>query len=161
MTAKDMIDQGLTRSEFFQEKYLNDLDDADLKLVAVEGMNPIAWQLGHLIATDCNLLGMIRPGAAPALPAGFAEAHPRDPSASTGAFLTKAEYLDLYKTVRAATRKVLETMDDAELDTPSPEAVRKMMPKIGDMLSLMGQHAMLHVGQFVAVRRSLKKPVAF
>ncbi|WZO96353.1 DinB family protein [Isosphaeraceae bacterium EP7] len=159
MTAKDLIDQGLARSEFFLEKYLEGLDDADLTLVPIEGMNPIAWQLGHLISTDTRLLEMIRPGAA--LPPGFAEAHPRDPSASSGAFLTKAEYFDLHGKVRAATRAVLETMDDAGLDTPSPEAVRKNFPLVGNMLNLMGQHAVLHAGQFVAVRRALKKPIAF
>jgi hypothetical protein len=161
MTAKQLIENGLTRSEFFLEKYVGDLDDADLKLVAIEGMNPIAWQIGHLITTDCNLLGKIRPDAVPTLPPGFAQAHPRDPSASNGAFLTKSEYISLFKSVHDAVREVLESMDDAELDEPSPEGLRKNFPHVGDLLNLMGQHAVLHLGQFVAVRRSLKKPVAF
>jgi hypothetical protein len=143
------------------EKYLDDLDDADLTHVAVEGMNPIAWQVGHLIATDCNLLGKIRPDAVPALPAGFAEAHPRDPATSNGAYLTKAEYLRLFKSIHDAVRGVLESISDADLDADSPEALRKNFPKVGHLLNLTGQHAVLHLGQFVAVRRSLKKPIVF
>ena len=38
-------------------------------------MNPIALQLGHLIASERMIVEMVTPGVSPPLPAGFAEKH--------------------------------------------------------------------------------------
>ncbi len=39
---------------------------ADLRLRPVEGMHPIALQLGHLIVGENAFANMIKPGSAPA-----------------------------------------------------------------------------------------------
>ena len=39
-------------SDFIIKSYLDDLSDADLRLRPVEGMHPIALQLGHLIVAE-------------------------------------------------------------------------------------------------------------
>ena len=59
-----------TRATSFCTKYLNDLSDADLRLRPVEGMHPIALQLGHLIIAEQMFNDMIKPGSAPAFPTG-------------------------------------------------------------------------------------------
>ncbi len=161
MHAKDVIRQNIQGADMILRKYVDDLEDADLLLCPVEGMNPIAWQLGHLIATERNMVEAIKPGSCPALPAGFAEAHPRKPEeANPASFKTKQEYLKLWEAQRAATLKVLDAMTDAELDSPSEERLRQMWPTVGAVMDLQGTHPLMHVGQFVAVRRHLKKPVA-
>ena len=65
----------LIRATSFCNKYVDDLSDADLRLRPVEGMHPIALQLGHLIVAEQMFIDMIKPGSAPALPDGFKEAH--------------------------------------------------------------------------------------
>ena len=73
MGPKDVILSTLDMSDFILKKYLDDLSDADLRLRPVEGMNPIALQFGHLIASERHFVEMIKPGASPPLPAGFTE----------------------------------------------------------------------------------------
>ena len=106
----------------------------------------------------------MKPGASPVLPTGFAEAHGRD-EASTQSddparFLGKDQYLALWKAQREATRAYLNGLDEEELDAPGPERVRKMCATVGATLVLLGNHPLMHVGQFVSVRRKLQKPIA-
>jgi hypothetical protein len=164
MTAKDVMLFNLGFSDRIVKSYLDGLSDADLLLRPVEGQNHIAWQLGHLIHSERSMVEMLKPGSCPALPEGFDVAHGRD-EASTHSddpsqFLKKNEYLALMKAQRAATKAVLETITDAELDAPAPERFKKMFPSAGGVLSMVGTHVLMHVGQFVSVRRTLKKPIA-
>jgi hypothetical protein len=161
MNAKDVIRFSFGMSDRIVNSYLGDLSDADLLLRPVEGPNHIAWQLGHLIDSERGMLEAIKPGSSPALPAGFSEAHNRDATTSDdpNQFASKQQYLELYQAQRAATLKVLEELTDADLDAPAPERLRKMIPTVGATFGLMGQHVLMHVGQFVSVRKKLKKPV--
>jgi hypothetical protein len=125
------------------------------------GCNHIAWQLGHLIASENQLLESVAPGAGITLPAGFAEKHDKerkdddDPSH----FCTKQEYLDLFDKVHAASRAAISKMTDADLDQPAPERFRSMFPSAGHILLLIATHGLMHAGQFVPIRRRLNKPV--
>ncbi len=65
MGPKDVIAKSLDMSDFVLKSYLADLSDADLLLKPVEGMHPIALQLGHLIATERYVNDLIKPGAHP------------------------------------------------------------------------------------------------
>lgn len=159
MDAKDVIRTTIALSDRVINAYLDDLSDDDLKLRPVEGMNPIAWQLGHLILAERRFAEMIGPGASPPLPEGFDQAHGKDAATSPdpGAFLPKAGYLDLWKAQRQATLSVFEGLDAGRLDQPSGVP---FAPTFGAILGLIGTHPLMHAGQFVAVRRALKKPVA-
>ena len=72
MNGKEAIRDTLNLSHFVLTKYLGDLSDADLLKRPGPGCNHVAWQLGHLIASESSLLNGIRAGAGPELPAGFA-----------------------------------------------------------------------------------------
>lgn len=163
MHAKEAILQTISLSDMIIDKYLGDLDDEALFVMPVEGMNHVAWQLGHLISSERGMVEGIKPGSCPPLPEGFDTAHAKDQGTGTdrSKFHTKAQYLDAWKTQRAATRALLETMSDADLDAPAPEKLLRMCPNVGQVFNLTGLHAMMHVGQFVAVRREQKRPVAF
>jgi hypothetical protein len=161
MNAKDVIRQSLDMSEMIAQTYVNDLEDADLRLRPAEGMNPIAWQLGHLITSERAMIEGIKPGSSPKLPDGFEAAHATEAAKSNdfAGLKTKAEYLNLWQAQRAATKAVLDGLSDADLDSPAPERFQRMWPTVGAVLGLVGNHTLMHVGQFVPVRRKLKKPV--
>src|SRR5260370_9477251 len=75
MNAKEAIRISLGASQRLLPMYLGDLSDADILVRPVPNANHIAWQLGHVIASECRL-GKQLPGAEyPELPAGFAEHH--------------------------------------------------------------------------------------
>lgn len=164
MNVKDSILGTYAMAERVTDRYLSDLTDADLLVRPVPGQNHIAWQLGHLILSERSMLEGIKPGSSPELPAGFEAAYGRD-EASTRSddparFLTKDQYIALAKAQRDATRSVLDSLTDADLDAPSPERLQRMVPTAGGVMNLIGTHVLMHVGQFVSVRRLLNKPVA-
>ena len=161
MNAKEVMLHSMGMGDHILAAYLGDLSDADLVLRPGEGQNHIAWQLGHLISAERSFVEGIKPGSCPPLPAGFDKAHNKEASKSDdpSKFLAKQTYLDLFQTQRAATKSVLESLNDAELDAPAPESIRKFSPTIGTTFSLVGEHILMHVGQFVSVRRKLNKAV--
>ena len=77
----------------------------------------------------------------------------------TVGYLTKTEYLDLYKKVRAHSLKNLDAFPEAELDTPIEGRIAAIAPNVGSMFALVANHPMMHLGQFAVVRRKLGKPV--
>ncbi|MBM4074654.1 MAG: DinB family protein [Planctomycetes bacterium] len=163
MNAKDAIKGTMELSLMVLKGYFADLSDAELMKRPAPGCNHLAWQLGHLISSETNLLNMVCPGAGTALPSGFAEQHNKDTAGSDDGskFCTKQQYLDLFEKVRKTTVAALDKCSDADLDKPGPEAMRGYCPTVGSMFTLIGTHPMMHAGQFVPVRRALGKPVLF
>ena len=161
MNTKDALRSSMDMSLFVLTKYLSDLSDADLMRRPGPNCNHLAWQLGHLITSEVNLLNGICPGKGAELPEGFAEQHSKEAVGNDdpAAFRTKDEYLSLFETVRAATKAALAELPDADLDGPSPEWIRDQFPTQGDMFTLIGTHPMMHAGQFAVVRRQLGKPI--
>ena len=157
------ISESLDRGEFVVNRYLEDLDDTALLVRPIPGMNPIAWQLGHLISSERRMVESVKPGSSPALPEGFEAAHGKEASTSDDAskYPGKAEYLRLMQAQRAATKAALASFDDAGLAAPAPESMTRMCKTVGSVFILTGDHLLMHVGQWVAVRRKLGKPVAF
>ena len=156
--AKEMILATINSSDQILGAYLDGLSDADLLVRPVPGMNPIAWQLGHMIAAERGMVEKVRPGVSPALPVGFDEAYSTD-AAKKGEFtgmLPLADYLALAKTQRAASLQVIESLSDADLEAASGV---EYAPNVAAMMNMVGVHVLMHLGQFVAVRRVLGKPV--
>lgn len=162
MNAKDAIRQSMNMAEMLLNTYIGDLSDNEILIQPIAGMNHIAWQLGHLISVERDLTENIKSGSSPELPAGFAAAHSQGESKGTNPedFLDKATYLSLYNAQRAVTLEVLNDLPDADLDKPTTdEHLVNIAPTYGAVLNLIGLHYLMHLGQFVAVRRSLNKPV--
>lgn len=162
MKAQDAIRTALAGAQQVVTMYLQDLSDADLLVRPVPHANHIAWQLGHLITSERGMVAEHIPGVKyPELPAGFAERHNKEAASRDTGFGTKAEYLDLYGKVRQTTIDALGKLSDADLDKPITGQMAALVPKLGDLLLLNANHAMMHAGQFTVVRRKLGKPVLF
>lgn len=161
MNAKDAIKSTMNMGLFVLDKYVSDLDDADLMRRPAAGCNHLAWQLGHLISSESGLVNMVCPGQGAELPTGFAETHSKANTASDdpAQFRTKQEYLDLYKQVREKSIAALDALPEEALAGPGPENFRKVIPRVLDLFNLIGTHPLVHAGQFVVVRRQLGKPV--
>src|SRR5260370_16887873 len=160
MNAKEAIRTSLKTAKSMMTMFLNDVSEADILVRAVPSANHIAWQLGHLIASECRL-GQRLPGATyPELPAGFSEQHTKDTSKidPPKGFGTKAQYLELFNKVREATLANLDRLTEADFDKPTTGDISKMAPNLGSILLLAANHALMHVGQFTVVRRKLGKP---
>ena len=161
MNGRDSIKESMKFSLSVLKSYFSDLSDADLLKRPGQGCNHLAWQLGHLIASEASLLEMVAPGSASKLPADFAPKHSNETVGSEDAsnFYSKQQYLDLFEQVRVATEAALDRLTDADLDQPGPESMRSFCPTVGSMYILIALHPMMHAGQFVPVRRALGKPI--
>jgi len=163
MKATDAIRTALGSTQQILTWYLDDLSDADLLVRPTPGANHIAWQMGHLIATEKGLSPMLPQAAYPELPAGFAEQHKKDTAAQDPpkGFATKAEYLDLFSRSRQATLAALDKLSATDLDRPTEGPMQRFAPTLGALLILTANHTLMHAGQFSVVRRKLGKPVLF
>lgn len=160
MTSKDAIKGTIDLAHSVTTQFLSDMDDNDLMVRPVPSANHIAWQLGHLIASEHGMLSAVGVDM-PALPKGFAEAHSKEAASSDDAsnFNSKAEYLELMGRMHDATRAALDAMPDAELDKAAPEEMAGYAPTVGAVFNLIGAHELMHVGQFATVRRKQGKPI--
>ena len=164
MNGKDAIKTALRGTANLLNWFVSDLSDADLLVRPCPGANHIAWQLGHLLLAEVDLVGKHVPGVSfPELPAGFREKHSKEKAASDapGEFLKKSEYLSLFNNLREITVTAVDRLTDADLDRPNTGNMAKFAPTLGELLLLQSNHTMMHVGQFSAVRRKLGKPVLF
>jgi hypothetical protein len=163
MKAHDAIRHTINTSARLMLGYIEDLTDADLMVRPVPGANTIAWQLGHLISAERYFVESIKAGSCPALPNGFDKVHGKDTASSDDAatFCSKEQYQSLFAAQREATLKVLDSLNETDLDAPGPERMRAHAPTVGALLNLTGTHILMHVGQFAIVRRKLGKPALF
>ena len=161
MLAKDALKLGLASTQNLVSSYLADLSDYDITVRPVPGANNIAWQIGHLIEGE-GYLGSVLPGAAyPELPSSLKGQYGKETAATapSGGFLSKAQYLEWFNKVRAASIAVVDKLTDADLDKPNSGPMAKFAPNIAGLIVLMTNHTMMHAGQFTVVRRLLNKPV--
>ena len=74
-------------------------------------------------------------------------------------FLTKVQYEELFAKLDSAILSVIDQLTDEDLEKPSPEYWQSKFPTIGSLAVILVSHTMMHVGQWVPVRRKLQKPV--
>ena len=164
MRANEVVKIALNSSLDTLKMFLGDLGDADLKVRPVPSANNIAWQLAHLIVAEKLLLDGQLPGVSyPDLPPGITSlgnerTGKEDPPEG---YLPKAQYLEWFGKMRAATVAAVEKISDADLDRPTTNMMAKFAPTLGDLLVMIANHTLMHGGQFTVVRRALNKPVVF
>ena len=164
MKASQIIEGALDSTQFLTNHYLSDLSDADLVVRPLPGANHIAWQLGHVIASEVGMVRSQLPNAAyPELPPGFAEQHNQEMAGQDPpkGFLKKQQYVDLFNRVRETTKAAVAKMSDADLDRATTGNMAQFAPTLGAFLMLVSNHTLMHAGQFSVVRRKLGKPILF
>lgn len=163
MDFKDAVRSSLNVADFMVGGYLADITNEELLERPVPGANHIAWQLGHLIAAERHLVEAAAPGSMPELPAGFAERYGRGKPVTDNPadYLLKDEYLQLAKQIRAASLRALDKLSAADFDKPIEGRVPPFVKKVGDAFVTVGSHWILHAGQWVVLRRKLKRELMF
>jgi len=161
MTGKDALKSLLESTLGLTKMLLSDLSDDDLQKPPVPGANNIAWQLGHLIASEREI-GAMANISYPELPPAIAGLNKTatTKTRADGGKLSKEDYVSWLTKVRQTTLAGLAKMSDAELDKPYDGPMKEMIPTLGAVFILAGNHTMMHAGQFSVVRRALGKPVA-
>lgn len=160
MTPHDAIKHTLDMTNEVLTTYLSDLSDADLMIRPVPAANHGAWQLGHLVSSEHEM--MTKAGfSMPDLPDGFAPSYTKETSTLDDAakFHKKDRYIELMTQQREATLAALAGASSADLDRATPEDMHAYAKTAGLTFNLIGIHVLMHAGQFVTLRRKLGKPV--
>lgn len=163
MNQSELAADLLSRNLDLVKNTVGDFSDADMLARPCPGANHPAWQIGHLINSEMSMLNGAKPGAAPALPNGFADKFKKETAGNDDPnfFPKKAELLDAFSKVRAATIAWVKGLTPADMDKPGPERIRGFAPTIGHMVAIIPSHVSMHVGQLQVARRKLGKPVLF
>ncbi len=163
MNARDVLKIGIDMGRMITTSYLEDLSDEEMMKRPCEGCNHINWQLGHLIASEHQMMSGISPDDMPALPDGFAEKYTKETATSddASAFETKETLMQLYEQQRAGTLAALAKQSDEDLAKESPEQMRSYAPTLAAVFELQGSHYLMHAGQWAVVRRQLGRPPLF
>jgi hypothetical protein len=163
MNFSDTIRASLAVADFVANSMLGDLSEEELMLRPAPEANHVAWQLGHLITSECRLVAAAAPGREFALPEGFAERHATAAAQSDNPadFFTKDEYLTLGRQVRENTLAALSEFSDADADRPVAGKLPPFVKRAGDAFAVIGPHWSAHAGQWAVLRRKLSRPRMF
>jgi len=163
MHVKQLIRENLELADTTTVMLLEGLSDQEMLVRAVPGANHVNWMLGHLVASENLMVGWVKPGVLPPLPAGFAEKYDAKNSQSEDqkGWVGKDELLRLMREQRAGTLKALDSLTDAELVARGPEAMQPIIKTNAAIFELVAAHWQNHTGQFSVLRRKLGKPHAF
>ena len=163
MSQLDLLADVLAGNIGMLQMTLADFSDADFYARPVHNANNVAWQLGHLIASEAGMVNGCAGRSVIDLPAGFAERYTKSTAASDdpAALGSKAELLGLCASVRAKTAAWVKTLTAEQLAKPAPEQMRKFFPTVGHVVHLFSAHTAMHLGQIQVLRRKLGKPVLF
>jgi DinB superfamily len=163
MNAREAIRCNLAMSNMITQSYLGDLTDQELLVRPVPGANHIAWQLGHLLSEEHEMVESVCPNSMPALPAGFAQKYTKETARldSPADFHSKSVYMGALEEQRSGTLKALERLTDPDLDKPVPEKYREYIKNVGELFSLQGTHWVMHAGQWAIIRRKLGRAPLF
>lgn len=163
MNVHDCFKLHLAGSSRIVNAYLEDLSDSDLLVRAVPGINHIAWQIGHCLSAEHGLMEALKPGAMPKLPEDFDNRHSKAASRldSPSAFYNKATYVELIESQRAATLKVLDATTAEAFDGPAIAPWNSFLPTVGAMFRCVGEHWLMHAGQWAVTRRKMGRPPLF
>lgn len=162
MNARQAIRIGIDSATHISLGYLSDLTEDEFLVRPVPGANHIAWQLGHLIGSEHQMVELTCPGSMPALPAGFTEKYTPETAAldAKEAFHSKSVLMNAFEEQHSATLRALEKLTDADLDKPAPEPFREYAKTVGEVFAMQGTHWLMHAGQWAVVRRKLgRKPL--
>lgn len=163
MNAQQAINSNIDMATMIVTGYLEDLTDEEMMHRPAPKANHIKWQLGHLLASDNQMVSGVCPGSLPELPEGFIDRYTKETAGEDQAdkFHSKSEYLEIYNSQTEAIKQVLAGLSEEELDQPSPEAMQGYAPTVGAVFVLIGGHWIMHAGQWAVIRRQLNREPLF
>lgn len=161
MNTREAIASTIQIGDVVCNAYLNDFDDGDLMMRPHADCNHVNWQIGHLISADHEMVNGCLGETIVDLPEGFVDKYSKENRISDDptAFCSKAELLELMKSVHDSILEKLKTLGDEDLDQPAPEEMRSYAPTVGAVFNMIGAHWLMHCGQWVIVRRQLGKEI--
>jgi hypothetical protein len=157
MNTIEFIKMSLENSNGWTMRLIGDMKDAPLTQPTSAGGNHPLWVLGHITRAesdllDCFILG--KPNRFPELESVFSMK--TVPSTDASQYPSMDELMAKFEEIRGATLAHLDTLSEADLDTPShaPDDFGPLFATVGACFAAMTVHATFHAGQVADARRA-------
>lgn len=134
-----------------------DFTDAEATSAGGSGVNPLAWQLGHLACVEEDVVGLFsgKPRIVPEdVNAACASGCPAPMSATR--FPPLAELWALLDRTHGRLHELVESASDADFDRP-PLKEDQFFKSLGQAVFVTALHETYHVGEIAALRKALGK----
>ncbi|MGI9517520.1 MAG: DinB family protein [Pirellulaceae bacterium] len=163
MDSRAAIKASIDMGKMISMAYLGDLTDEEMMHRPHPQCNHIKWQIGHLIASENQMINGCVPGSMPDLPAGFAEKYTKETATvdDPGFFHSKEELMQAFEQQRNGTLAALDKLSDEDLGKSSPEAMQAYAPNWATAFVMQDSHWVMHAGQWAVIRRQLGRPPMF
>jgi DinB superfamily len=149
MKAIDVVRNALQMGDKLANTMLEDMRDAPLTQPAARGGNHPLWVVGHLALAEGRLYQLLLSEPNPVEHWSDLFAGGTEPSTDAKRYPAFDEVLGKYRQLRATTMKKLDSMDDTALDRPA-----RTFGTVGNALTAIAMHQMLHLGQVADARRT-------
>ena len=161
MQKIDMVRHALRMADGGFVGLVDGLREHPMARPSLAGGNHAVWTLGHVTFIELAVPGIL-----------FGRPHPKPEWASlfqmgSECLCDPARYpafddlLSAYRSARAATLALLDSVGDARLADPPaapPPGFEAEMATVGQTLQVIAMHQMMHMGQLADVRRAVGLP---
>lgn len=158
MKLRELLRYQIEISKQLTVGLLADMQDAPLTAPTPNGGNHPLWITGHLTYSEANLVHHIMLGETnPLLDWKDLFGRGSEPSTDESIYPSMEEVLTKWEEVRQHTLQILDGLSEEDFEKPSanPPAGREaLFDTYAKVITLVGQHPLLHRGQVADARRA-------
>ena len=161
MTSIDLLTERLIAARRWTTSLLQDIQESRWFESPAPGIQHIAWQVGHLAASQAVLIHnrCLNIPVAEVVPESITKQFGRGskPMGDAGAYPPIAEIRRLFDGVQADCLARIRQMTESDLDLPAYGDPHPMFAKRGEAVAMTTMHEAFHAGQIALTRRLFGK----
>ena len=164
MRMQDFLIERISKARGWTESLIADIDERQWFEMPAPGVGHVAWQLGHLAASQIALVHVRCLGKSadacidPALRGAFGKGS--TPVADASRYPSIADIRKLFDETQHQVIETIRNMSDADLDAPAGTDPHPLFDTKGGALATAAMHETFHAGQIAMSRRIWgKKPL--
>lgn len=157
MGLRERIRQQLVSAREVSERFLADFQTPQQWLFQIHpGTNHALWFAGHMAQTDNFFVSLVDPSKAVSRDGwGDMFGMGSQPTNNPDDYPSPESVVEFMRDRRAALLAALDALDEAELDTPTPDGAPAFLADYGMVFQAAAWHEGMHAGQLSMVRRAM------
>jgi hypothetical protein len=160
-TLKFLCDR-LTVARGWTSSLLEDIDQSTWFNMPAPGINHVAWQVGHLAASQVSLIHVrcFAKDYDRCAPPGFREMFGKGstPNANPGAYPPLADVRAAFDRIQAEALDLIASMSESDLNSPAGAEPHPLFSTKQGAIATTAMHETFHAGQIALLRRLAGKP---
>lgn len=162
MNMIEFLSDRLTVARAWTNDLLQDIDESTWFDMPAPGINHVAWQVGHLAASQVALIHVrcFAKDYDSCTPAGFREMFGKgsSPKADPSAYPGIADIRAAFDRIQAEAIELITTMPESDLNRPAGTEPHPLFSTRQGAIATAALHETFHAGQIALLRRLAGKP---